>query len=104
MTRSRSTNLLLLLVLAALLANLAVAVARPPAAYAIKKSEVSEEAQRVSERVAMDRVLGDIGPAMREMAQSNREVAQAIREHARSTERIARAVQTAGRRSTVADN
>ena len=98
MTRTRSTNLLLLLALVALVANLVVSLARPPAAYAIKKSAVSEDAKRVSDRVAMDRVLGGIAPAMRDMAQSNRAVAQAIREHARATERIARAVQAAGRR------
>lgn len=96
MSRTRSTNILLLLVLFALLANLAVSIGRPPAAFAVKKSDVSSDATNVADRVALDRVLGGIGPAMREMARSNQEVASAIREHARATERIARAIQQAG--------
>ena len=97
MSRTRSTDILLILVLIALVANIIVAFARPPAAYAVRKSGVAEEAQEVADRVAMDSVLGDIGPSVREMANSNREIAQAIREHARSTERIARAIQSSGR-------
>lgn len=92
MSRSTSTNILLTLVLLALLANLVVLLTRPTAAYAVRKSEVSEEAVQVSDRVALDTVLGGIAPAMREMAHSNQEIAAAIREHARATERIAQAV------------
>ena len=98
MSRTKTTNILLVLTLIALVANLVLTFARPPAAYAVRKSDVSTQAEEVSSRVAMDRVLGDISPAMREMAASNREVATAIREQARATERIARAIQEAGRR------
>lgn len=96
MSRTHTTNVLLVLVLLALIANVVVSVARPQAAFAVRKSDVAQEAEEVAERVALDRVLGDIGPAMREMAASNREIAEAIREHSRSTERIARAIQSAG--------
>lgn len=103
MSRTRTTNILLVFVLVALVANVFVTLARPPAAFAVDKGQrrqgVAVEAQQVSERVAMDRVLGDIAPAVREMAAGNRAVAEAIREHARATRDIARAIQAAARQS-----
>lgn len=99
MSRTQTTNILLVLVLLALTANLFVTLAGPRPAYADKKSGVSQEAVGVSNRVALDRVLGDIGPAVREMASGNRDVAEAIREHARATREIARAIQASVRQS-----
>jgi len=95
MSRTQTTNVLLVLVLIALVANLVLSIARPEPAYAVRKSEISQEAQEVADRVALDRVLGDIGPAVRDMAASNRLIADAIRDHARATDRIARAIQGA---------
>ncbi len=99
MPRTQTTNILLVLVFLALTANVIVTLFRPLPAYAVRKSEVAEEAVGVSNRVAMDRVLGDIGPAVREMANGNREMAQAIRDHARATREIARAIQASARQA-----
>lgn len=96
MSRTQTTNLLLTLVVLALLANLVVMLTQSQPAYAVRKSDIATEATDVANKVAMDRVLGDIGPAVREMARSNQEVAGAIREHARATREIARAIEKAG--------
>ena len=103
MSRTRTTNILLALVVLALAANLLVTFMRSDAAHAVekgqRKSGVAAEAVATSERVAADRVLGQIAPALRDVAQGNRAIAEAIRDHARATREIARAIQNSARQS-----
>lgn len=97
MARSRTTNVLLALVLIALIVDIAVTLAKPTPALAergVQKGEVAAQAQATADQVNNARVLGDIASALREVASSNKDIASAIREHSRATDRIARSVQS----------
>lgn len=97
MTTGRLTNVLLLLVFLALVANLLVPVFKTQDAGAVVVSPDSVSpavrAAEVDAKLAPDRLTGELAAALKDIADADQQIAVAILEHSRSNENIAYALE-----------
>ncbi len=101
MKSGKFTNILLLLVLFALMANLLMPFWKPKEAAAVVPSRPDNVAPaviaaEVDEKIAPDRLTAELAAALRDIASANREIATAIQEDAHSSADIAYALDKIG--------
>ncbi|RJP70780.1 MAG: hypothetical protein C4532_08855 [Candidatus Abyssobacteria bacterium SURF_17] len=93
MKSTRTTNVLLVLVILALLANVLVPMLQTREAEAVGQDAASpSQVAATAQNVALEKVGRVVADGLAQIAQSNQQIANAILEHSRTNEHIADAL------------
>jgi hypothetical protein len=96
MTSSKLTNILLLLIFLALVANVLFPLFKAKEAAAVQRPDNVPPAiiaAEVSEEIAPDRLAAELAAALNNIASADREIAAAIIDHSKSNENIGYALE-----------